>query len=376
MRCEAGCCGRPETVKVRVAHSPRPSAPGSMTSAPPWAAATRAAMVRPRPTPRRSWPTPGVRASSSRTKGSRTRTRDSSGMPGPASATESASVSPVRRARRTMGGAPYLAAFSTRFHRARRRRTGSALTEPAPSASTRRSLSAVTGSCAARVATPPRSSATSTSSGRRGKVPVSRRAAVRTSSIRPSSSSMSAMTSAKRVSVSVVRGRSSSATRMRASGERSSCDTLARSSRCPRTRVSMRPAMSFQASPSSSISSRPRRRPGRRWKPWRSRCRRMCSHKGGSTTRVSRSPAPKRRLASVRSSMGRAMRRTARPAPNAVMRRRMPLMIGTSGPMRGTTRATRTATIDQMPTTPSIQAICRPIRRRKRKGYAPSRAST
>ena len=93
---------------------------------------------------------------------------------------------------------------------------------------------------------------------------ASSRDVVSTSSISRSSSSRSASTSAHARSSPPSCGRSSSATRIRASGERSSCDTLARSSFWPRTSRSMRSAISLKARVSSASSSRGERRVRRR----------------------------------------------------------------------------------------------------------------
>ena len=122
-----------------------------------------------------------------------------------------------------------------------------------------------------------------------------------TSSISRSSSTRSASTSSRRAAFEASRGKSSSATRMRASGERSSCDTLARSSFCPRTSVSMRSAISLNARVSWSSSS------SGRWR-WRRRKRPR-----GGVTRAVRSPSPKRRTTASAAPTGAEMRRASGP---------------------------------------------------------------
>ena len=77
------------------------------------------AMARPNPTP----PLLGLRDPSSRTKGSKTRSRSASGMPGPSSSMTT--QTPLSsRAIRTVARTPWMPAFSRRLRKARRNATG------------------------------------------------------------------------------------------------------------------------------------------------------------------------------------------------------------------------------------------------------------
>ena len=169
---------------------------------------------------------------------------------------------------------------------------------------------------------------------------ASRREAVSTSSISRSSSSRSASTSASRACVAPFRGKSSRATRIRVSGERSSWEMLAMSSFWPAISRSMRSAMSLKArvrSASSSLleSRSPHQRP---------------VLPGG--TRAVRSPAPRRRAASVSRSTGREMRRARMAAVNAnITRSRLRIRAGRLRPRR---RGRRWAEVSMVPSTAPV----------------------